>query len=77
MQHVEPTDVTIRTRHFEMEGVIQGGLDSFVFESTNSHFSYWFPDYKIDSLQIDRKTLKPEQLEIVEACEAKIRELIH
>ncbi|HRE62287.1 MAG TPA: hypothetical protein PKU77_00775 [Ferruginibacter sp.] len=74
MHYIEPRDVTIRVTNFEMEGTLQGNLDSFIYESSNSHFQFWFPEGKIDSLQLDRKDLKKEQLEIVEACEAKIKE---
>ena len=76
MQYIEPRDVTIRTSGFEMNGTIEGTLDAFKYESSNTHFCYWFPDSEIDSLEIDKKKLKPEQLEIIEACENKIRELV-
>lgn len=76
MQYIEPRDVSIRTKSFEMNGVIEGDLDAFKYESSNVYFSYWFPEEKIDSLTIDKKKLKPEQLEIVEACENKIKELL-
>ena len=77
MEYVEPTDVTIRTSNFEMEGVIEGSLKSFIYESSNSHFTYWFQEGKIDSLNIDRSNLKREQIEIIEACESKVKELLH
>jgi hypothetical protein len=76
MQHIEPKEVLIRTTSFEMTGVIEGNLDSFVFDSSNSHFTYWFQGGKVDSLNIDKKKLKPEQVEIIEACENKIKELL-
>jgi hypothetical protein len=76
MEYIEPREVTIRTTAFEIDGIIEGGLDSFNFESSSVHFLYWFQDGKIDSLAIRKKELKPEELEIVEACENKIKELL-
>jgi hypothetical protein len=76
MEYIEPKQVTIRTNSFEMDGEIEGGLDSFKFESSSTHFSYWFTKGTIDSLLVDKKKLKPEQLEIFEACEDKIKELL-
>lgn len=75
MHYIEPREVTIRVSNFEMEGTIQGNLDSFIYESSNSHFQYWFPEGRIDSLQLEKSALKKEQLEIVEACESRIRQL--
>jgi hypothetical protein len=77
MQYIEPRKVTIRTKSFEMTGIIEGDLDAFKYESSNSHFYYWFPECKIDSLNINKKKLKPEQVEIIEACENKIKELLN
>lgn len=74
MHYIEPREVTIRVSNFEMEGTLEGNTDSFIFESTNVHFVYWFPEGKIDSLTLNHNVLKREQLEIVEACQAKIRE---
>lgn len=76
MHHIEPRDVNITVSSFTMDGIIEGGLDSFKYQSSNSHFYYWFPTQEIDSLTIDKKGLKPEQLEIIEACENKIKELL-
>jgi len=76
MQYIEPREVLIRTTAFEMPGVIEGDLDVFRYESSNAHFKYWFPEGKIDSLNIDKRELKLEQVEIIEACENKIKELL-
>ena len=76
MEYIEPREVSIRTTSFEMTGVLEGDLDSFRFESSNSHFGYWFQEGKIDSLNIDKKKLKSEQVEIIEACENTIKELL-
>ena len=76
MQYIEPRDVSIRLKDFEMNGVIEGSPDSFKFQSSNSHFSYFFPSGEIDSLRINKNELKQEQLDIVEACENKINELL-
>ena len=79
MQYIEAREVTITvtgTSNFEMTGTIEGSLDSFKYQSTNSYFIHWFPEMEIDSLKINKKTLNPEQIEIVEACEKEIKELI-
>lgn len=76
MQFIEPREVTIRTSNFEMQGEISGTKDGFHFESSNTHFTYWFKEGKIDSLQLNKKNLKPEQLEIVEQCDKKMAELL-
>jgi len=76
MVYIEPRDVTIRTSSFEMDGIISGTKDSFLYESSQTHFIYWFPDGKIDSAAIKKASLKREQLEIIEACENKMKELL-
>ena len=76
MHYIEPREVIIRVPSFEMEGIIEGTDESFKYESSNSHFNYWFPEGRIDSLTINKNKLKLEQLEIVEACENKVKELL-
>jgi hypothetical protein len=76
MQYIEPREVTIIVGGFSMNGVIEGSLDGFKYESTNSHFAYWFPSGEIDSLKVKTNELKPEQIEIIEGCKNKIKELL-
>ncbi len=76
MQFIEPREVTIRIPSFEMNGTLSGTHESFLFESSNSHFNYWFPDGEIDSLKVDEKNMKPEQTEIIDACRKKLNELL-
>lgn len=76
MQYIEPREVTIRVNDFVMDGVIEGSTDSFKYESSNTHFTYYFPSGEIDSLKINKKGLTIGQIEIVEACEHKINELL-
>ena len=71
-----PKAVTSRTSSFKKIGVIEGSLDSFVFDSSNSHFAYGCKEGKIESLSFDKKKLKSKQLEIIEAYENKIKELV-
>ncbi|OQP67259.1 hypothetical protein A3860_02545 [Niastella vici] len=76
MQYIEPREVIIRTSNFEMEGIISGTRDAFNYESSNSHFIYWFPSGIIDSLAVKKNQMKPEQQEIIEACENKMKEFL-
>ncbi len=76
MTYIEPRNVTIQVDRFIMDGVIEGSFDSFKYESLNEHFRYWFPSGEIDSLEINEEKLKQEQKQIVDACKAKIDELL-
>lgn len=76
MIFIEPREVTISVTGFEMKGIISGSLDSFYYESSNSHFYYYFPEGVIDSLQVDKAKLEGDRRNIFEACENKIKELL-
>ena len=76
MQYIEPREVTIRVKDFQMDGTIEGSLDGFKYTSANTHFTYLFPIGEIDSLQTNKKMLSFAHVEIIEACENKSKELL-
>ena len=76
MMFIEPREVVILVTGFEMKGIISGSLDSFYYESSNSHFYYYFPEGVIDSSQVDKAKLEGDRRKIYDACENKIKELL-